>query len=160
VPDVDDEHLTSLQLLDALELADFIHIAAHGEIGVGRQAVVLPLGKRLSVEDLEQRNGTIRGGVFLNTCALAQTQYLGAGVSRGIANALSLSGAPFVIANLLPVQDLGAARLAADFYKRGARSSARHVRRARRLASALGRHGARRESGVSDRARQGCGATG
>ena len=123
VPDVDDEHLTSLQLLDALELADFIHIAAHGEIGVGRQAVVLPLGKRLSVEDLEQRNGTIRGGVFLNTCALAQTQYLGAGVSRGIANALSLSGAPFVIANLLPVQDLGAARLAADFYKFAADAS-------------------------------------
>jgi hypothetical protein len=115
-PEVDVEHLTGAVILDALELADFVHVAAHGEVGAGRQAVVLPRGNRLSVDDIEDSHRLLRSVVFLNTCALGQSEFLGAGVSRGVANALGTAGAPCVIANLLPIQDLGAARLAREFY--------------------------------------------
>lgn len=116
-PDFDIDYLAAPGLLDALELADFVHIAAHGEVGVGRHSVVLTGGQRLSLDDIEAGNRFLHAGVFLNTCSLGQAKYLGAGVSRGVAKALVMSGAPVVIANLLPVQDPEAARIARDFYE-------------------------------------------
>lgn len=122
-PDLDIDDLAAPGLLDALELADFVHIAAHGEVGVGRHSIVLTNGRRLSLDEIESSNRLLHAGVFLNTCSLGQAEFLGAGVSRGVANALVNSGAPFVIANLLPVQDPEAARIARDFYEYAAEHS-------------------------------------
>jgi CHAT domain-containing protein len=135
-PDFEIDNLTAQGLLDALELADFVHIAAHGEVGVGRHSIVLTSGRRLSLDDIEAGNRLFHAGVFLNTCSLGQAEFLGAGLSRGVANALGWLGAPVVIANLLPVQDPEAARVARDFYEFAAEYNVGHALALARKAAA------------------------
>lgn len=103
-------------LLHGAELADILHIAAHGEIYAGHEAIVLQDGQRVTVADIESRPRNLKSMVFLNTCSLGKSRYLGAGVSRGIAYALKRAGAPCVIANQLPVEDLSAMLLSIAFY--------------------------------------------
>ena len=104
-------------LLLGAEHADVLHFAAHGQVYAGYEAVVLPNGLRMTVADIEGRTRTLQSMVFLNACSLGRSRYLGGGVSRGIAYALSRAGAPCVIASQLPIEDLGALHLCLTVYE-------------------------------------------
>jgi hypothetical protein len=124
VPDTESMLLSPSRLLDAIELAGVTHIAAHGKIYAGGEALVLRNGSTLTVEEIEERPRLFGGLVFLNACSLGRTRYLGGGLTRGIAAALVRGGAPCVIANLLPVEDSSARVLAASFYQAAQRRGA------------------------------------
>jgi CHAT domain-containing protein len=103
-------------ILELAPLANILHVACHGEATAGAEALVLADGARLSATDIATKH-RLRGVVYLNACSLAQGRYLGGGVSRGVAYAFTKAGAPCVIANLLPVEDQGAALLSEAFYR-------------------------------------------
>ena len=119
------------EILELAPLANVLHIACHGEASAGAEALVLAGGMRLSAADIATRH-RLRGVVYLNACSLAQGRYLGGGLSRGVAYAFAKAGAPCVIANLLPVEDQGAALLSEAFYRAaGEHAVGEAMRRAR-----------------------------
>ena len=115
-PEISSKNLEPDRLLDAMEFAGITHIAAHGKVTAGSDAVVLDGDVALTVEDIEARPRLINGLIFLNACSLGRTRYLGAGVNHGISAALLRAGSPCVVANLLPVEDRSAMELARYFY--------------------------------------------
>jgi hypothetical protein len=116
VPPFDERTLRSDLFLDAGELASVVHIAAHGEVYAGSEALVLSDNERVIVSDIERKPQLLRAFVFLNTCSLGRSRYLGGGISRGIAYALVRAGAPSVIANLQSVYDRSASLLSTEFF--------------------------------------------
>lgn len=111
------ERLEPELVLRAMELAGAVHIAAHGTVRAGGEAIVLGDRESLTVEDIYEKPRLLRAFVYLNACSLARDRYLGGGVSRGIASSLVGAGAPCVVANLLPVEDRRAAELSQRFYR-------------------------------------------
>lgn len=107
-------------LTRALQHVSVAHLAAHGVDTAGEEAIVLPEGRRLTVEALYRQHYAHLPFVYLNTCVLGAARYLGGGARRGIAHALLELGAPAVIANLLPADDAVASGLAAAFYDEAA----------------------------------------
>ena len=116
-PSIDPMRLSAAFFTDRLAYVDVLHVSAHGESGADLEWLVLPRGRRLVVDDLLQNPQYRMPFVYLNTCNLGQTRYLGAGVSRGLAYTLAELGAPAVIAHTKPVSDEAALRLAAAFYE-------------------------------------------
>jgi hypothetical protein len=93
-----------------------LHVSGHGESAADQEWLVLPAGRRLIVDDLLQNPPYRVPFVYLNTCNLGQTRYLGAGVSRSLAYSFAELGAPAVVAHTSPVSDASALRLATAFY--------------------------------------------
>jgi CHAT domain-containing protein/tetratricopeptide (TPR) repeat protein len=138
-PAIVKEKISSDFLLEAGELASVVHIAAHGEIFAGGETLVLPGGKHVSAADIERWPRPLQSFVYLNACSLGSSRYLGGGVSRGIAYALSDAGVPCVLANLTPIQDRSASLLSEEFYRAAGRESVgESLRRARRALSKKG----------------------
>jgi CHAT domain-containing protein len=117
VPLVDEGRLGPKFLVDRLQHVAVSHLAAHGTSTVGDEVLVLPNGQRMGVQDLASRRPARVPFVYLNTCSLGATRYVGGGARRGIAHALVELGAPAVVANLSPVDDQIAAELSAAFYQ-------------------------------------------
>jgi tetratricopeptide (TPR) repeat protein len=115
-PVVTEERLSSTFVTERLEYVDVWHIAAHGEVAGGEEALLLPDGRRMVTDDLLPRHFPRLPFVYLNTCFLAETRYVGGGVSRGLVYTLAERGAPAVIANLSPVMDDSASRVSWEFY--------------------------------------------
>jgi CHAT domain-containing protein len=116
VPTIDAARLSAGFYTERLGYVDVLHVSGHGESGAGMECLVLPKKQRLTVDDLLERPQYRVPFVYLNTCNLGQTRYLGAGVSRGLAYAFSELGAPAVVAHTAPVSDSVAMRLAVAFY--------------------------------------------
>jgi tetratricopeptide (TPR) repeat protein len=117
-PKIDVSRITPEFLLDRLRFITHMHISAHGENDVLGDHLVLAGGALLFPSDLLGRFFPRMPTIFLNTCSLGTSRYLGGGISHGIAHTLIEIGAPSVIANLLPVDDALSARLAHSFYER------------------------------------------
>jgi hypothetical protein len=115
-PMINPVRLSARFFTDRLAYVDVLHVSAHGESGADLEWLVLPDGQRLVVDDLLHDPQYRLPFVYLNTCNLGQTRYLGAGVSRGFAYTLAELGAPAVIAHTKPVSDAAALRLASAFY--------------------------------------------
>jgi hypothetical protein len=96
------------------------HFAAHGTNAAGEEALLLPAGRRLTIDDLMRRRYAHLPFVYLNTCLLGSARYLGGGARRGTAQALVELGAPAVVSNLMPVDDAAAGALASAFYEAAA----------------------------------------
>ena len=133
VPSISADRLSATSLLDAMEHARITHIAAHGKVAAGGEALILGPDCQLTAADIEQRPRSFGGLMFLNACSLGRSRYLGGGINRGIASSLLQAGAPSVVANLLPVEDQSAMELAKSFYDElDAFSTGEALRRARR----------------------------
>jgi CHAT domain-containing protein len=116
-PPITADRLTPQFFLDRLKYVALLHVAAHGQATAGTEALILPQGERLTADDLLKKRFPTMPMVYLNTCLLAQTRYLGGGVGRGIAHTLFELGAPAVIANMSPVYDKVATDLSEAFYR-------------------------------------------
>jgi len=116
-PVIESQRLSPRFLVERLKYVAVLHLAAHGEVFIGNEAVLLPGRQRLVVDDLLRKRFPSLPFVYLNTCLLAHTRYLGGGASRGIAHTFFELGAPAVIANLSPVYDKVAQDLAVRFYR-------------------------------------------
>jgi len=117
IPVVDPAQLTPGYYTDRLSFLDVLHIAAHGESQEGDEWLLLPGEARFVVDDLDVRKQRSLPFVYLNTCHLGFTRYLGAGVRRGFAFNLIEAGAPAVIANTIETLDEETARLSIGFYR-------------------------------------------
>jgi len=115
-PAIDPERLSASYFTDRLSYVDVLHVSAHGESGADMEWLLLPKHQRLVVDDLMQHRYYSVPFVYLNTCNLGQTRYLGAGMSRGLAYSFAELGAPAVLAHTTPVPDSAALRLAVAFY--------------------------------------------
>lgn len=116
VRSIDEEALTPQVLLDGMDTASLVHVAAHGEAFGGAPSIVLPHGERLSTETLEAHRGDLPAVVYLSACHLGASEYFGGGVSRGLSEALVAKGARAVVACQWPLEDRAAARIAREFY--------------------------------------------
>jgi hypothetical protein len=116
-PAIEPTRLTAGFFLDRLRYIGLLHVAAHGHATAGSEALILPRGARLTADDLVSKRFPTMPFVYLNTCLLAQTRYLGGGVSRGIAHTLFELGAPAVVANMTPVYEKIAVDVSAAFYR-------------------------------------------
>lgn len=116
-PEISEDRLSGEFLIDRLPWVDAIHIAAHGEKAVGTEYLVLSPKNRLTVDDLLARHRRSMPFVYLNTCDLGRTRYVGGGQARGLAFTLSELGAPAVMANTSLVLDEVSAEIALEFYK-------------------------------------------
>lgn len=116
-PEISDSRLNAAFFTDRLSYVDTLHVAAHGESKVGLEFLALPNGRRLSVDDLLARRQRSVPFVYLNTCQLGRTRYLGGGQSRGLAFTLSELGAPAVLANTTNTLDDVATDIATSFYE-------------------------------------------
>jgi CHAT domain-containing protein len=116
VPAIERDRLTAAFLTDRLQHVGIAHLSAHGTVMAGEEALLLGAGRRLTERDIAERGPARLPFVYLNACFLGTTRYLGGGVRRGLAHALTALGAPAVVANLTPVDDLAAARISAAFY--------------------------------------------
>ena len=116
-PEIEPTRVSAAFLLDRLPFAAHLHIAAHGEASGHDEALVITGGERLRTDDLLGRFFPRLPTVYLNTCSLASSRYVGAGISRGVALALAESGAAAVLANLLPVDDAVSSEIARAFYE-------------------------------------------
>lgn len=116
-PDITESRLDAAFFTDRLSWIDVLHVAAHGESLAGTEYLALPNGRRLSVDHLLTRPQRSMPFVYLNTCQLGLTRYLGGGQSRGLAFTLAELGAPAVIANTADVLDDVATELATAFYE-------------------------------------------
>jgi hypothetical protein len=116
-PVIDPARLSSDFYRDRLPYIDLVHVAAHGESAAGTEYVVLEEGRRLSVDDLSEAPAPWMPFVYLNTCQLARTRYLGGGQGRGLAYTCSELGAPAVVANTSDVLDEVSMTLAIGFYE-------------------------------------------
>ncbi len=103
-------------ILNRTPFAAHMHIAAHGDVDGASDAVLLSHDTRLTPEDVIDGSYGCTPTVWLNTCVLGQSSYLGGGAVRGVAQAFVAAGAPAVIANLLPVDDQASSCLAERFY--------------------------------------------
>jgi CHAT domain len=117
VPTIEADRLGSDFLVDRLQHVAIAHLAAHGASTAGDEALLLPAGQRLTTEFLTQRRPARLPFVYLNSCFLGTTRYLGGGARRGLAHALNELGAPAVVASLNPVDDRLAAVASAAFYE-------------------------------------------
>src|SRR5215208_927027 len=116
-PDIAAERLSARFYTDRLSYIDLLHVAAHGESRSNIEYVVLPDGRRLSVEDLLARRQRSMPIVYLNTCQLGRTRYLGGGQAKGLAYAFSELGSPTVLANTADVLDDISTDVATAFYE-------------------------------------------
>lgn len=116
VPRIEPERLDSDFFCDRLTYIDVLHVAAHGESAAGAEYIVLGVDKRMSVDDLEAAKPATLPFVYLNTCQLAKTRYLGGGQARGLAFTFSELGAPAVLANSTDVLDEVSMAIATAFY--------------------------------------------
>src|SRR5262249_10290035 len=98
-PDITESRLDAAFFTDRLGWIDVLHVAAHGESPAGTEYLALPNGRRLSVDELLARQQRSMPFVYLNTCQLGVTRYLGGGQSRGLAFTLAELGALAVMAN-------------------------------------------------------------
>ena len=138
-PPIDPPRLAATFFTDRLSYVDVLHVSAHGEAGAGTEWLVLPGGRRLVVNDLEASPQRGYPFVYLNTCNLGQTRYLGGGLSRGLAHAFAELGAPAVVAHATPVPDRAAVELAIAFYdEAGAAPVGEALRAARRAVAENG----------------------
>jgi CHAT domain-containing protein len=117
-PAIDADRLSAGFYIERMGFVDVLHVSGHGESGADMECLVLPKQQRLTVDDLLARPQYRVPFVYLNTCNLGQTRYLGAGVSRGLAYSFSELGAPAVVAHASPISDSVALRLAVAFYDR------------------------------------------
>lgn len=136
-PEISSNRVTSAFVLDRLPFVGHVHFAAHGDATGHDEAIILVDGERLHTDDLLKRFFPRMPTVYLNTCSLAATRYVGAGVSRGVALALAERGAPAVVANLLPVDDSLSSKIATAFYENGDRFG-KALRAARSSVAATG----------------------
>jgi hypothetical protein len=118
VPAIEADRLSADFYTERLGFVDVLHVSGHGESGADTEYLVLPKQQRLTVDDLLARPQYRVPFVYLNTCSLGQTRYLGAGVSRGLAYSFSELGAPAVVAHASAISDSVAMRLAIAFYER------------------------------------------
>jgi hypothetical protein len=116
VPVLDEDQESPDVLLRGLELGTLVHVAAHGEASGGTHAILLPREERLTTEEVSAYHGELPAFVYLSVCSVGASEYLGGGVSRGMASALSLKGASAIIASQWPLQDAAAATFAEKFY--------------------------------------------
>lgn len=116
-PDITESRLDAVFFTERLSWIDVLHVAAHGESLAGTEYLALPNGRRLSVDQLLVRRQRSMPFVYLNTCQLGLTRYLGGGQSRGLAFTLAELGAPAVMANTADVLDDVATDLATAFYE-------------------------------------------
>ena len=140
-PEIAPGRVSPAFLLDRLQFTAHLHVAAHGDASGHDEAIVVEGGERLRTDDLLRRFFPRMPAVYLNTCDLAATRYVGAGVSRGVALALAERGAAAVVANLLPVDDSASSQLAGAFYQAMEQDSApfgEALRRARSTVAAGG----------------------
>lgn len=117
VPTVEDHRLTPRDLLDRLQHVSVSHLAAHGVSTAGDEALLLPAGQCLTADFLVQRRPARLPFLYLNSCFLGMTRYLGGGARRGLAHAFTELGAPAVVSSLNPIDDRVAAVLSAAFYE-------------------------------------------
>jgi CHAT domain len=117
VPAIEADRLAPGFLLDRLQHVAIAHLAAHGVSTAGDEALLLSARQRLTTEFLTQQRPARLPFVYLNSCFLGTTRYLGGGARRGLAHALNELGAPAVVANLNPVDDRLAAASSAAFYQ-------------------------------------------
>ena len=116
-PGISESRLDAAFFTDRLGWIDVLHVAAHGESLAGTEYLALPKGCRLSVDHLLVRPQRSMPFVYLNTCRLGLTRYLGGGQSRGLAFTLAELGAPAVMANTADVLDDVATEIATAFYE-------------------------------------------
>ena len=132
-PEISEGRLTPSFFVDRLSYVDVLHLAAHGESEAATEYVVLPQGRRVGVDDLQRKRQRSLPFVYLNTCQLGETRYLGGGQYRGLAFTLSELGAPSVIANTTDVLDDISSELTRIFYREAvARPVGDALREARR----------------------------
>jgi CHAT domain len=112
-----DDRLTPRNLLDRLQHVSVSHLAAHGISTAGDEALLLPAGERLTVEFLVRRAPARLPFLYLSSCFLGMSRYLGGGARRGLAHAFTELGAPAVVSSLNPVEDRVATMLSAAFYE-------------------------------------------
>ncbi len=117
VRSIDEAALTPQVLLDGMDRASVVHVAAHGEAFGGAPSIVLPHGERLSTETLAAHKGDLPAVVYLSACQLGASEYFGGGVSRSLTAALVAKGARAVVASQWPLEDRAAARIAGEFYE-------------------------------------------
>ena len=122
-------------LLHGLELGSLVHIAAHGEAFGGSHAILLPGGERLTTEEVTGYHGELPACVYLSVCSIGASEYLGGGVSRGMAASLLMKGAQAVVASQWPLQDAAAATLASTFYERALSGTVGEAIHAARIAA-------------------------
>jgi hypothetical protein len=118
-PTIDPIRLSADYYADRLPYVDVLHLAAHGESAAGTEYVLLEDARRLSVDDLAAAPAPWMPFVYLNTCQLARTRYLGGGQGRGLAYTCAELGAPAVVANTSDVLDQVSMVLATGFYEAG-----------------------------------------
>ncbi|WP_246753009.1 CHAT domain-containing protein [Sinorhizobium sp. BG8] len=116
-PAISESRLGADFLTDRLPWVDAVHVAAHGEWAVGTEYLVLSPKDRLTVDDLLARHRRSVPFVYLNTCELGRTRYVGGGQARGLAYTLAELGAPAVVANTAAVLDEMSAEVAVAFYE-------------------------------------------
>jgi hypothetical protein len=126
-------------VVERLPYVGVLHIAAHGVVAADGEALLLPEGRRLTPADLEAAPRARAPFVYLSTCELGSTRYLGGGVRRGLAQAFVDVGAPAVVSSLTPVDDAVAAELSTVFYEEaGEHPVGEALRRARERLAAEG----------------------
>jgi hypothetical protein len=116
VPVLEDAQLTPDLLLEGLELASVVHVAAHGEGFGGAYSILLPRGERLTTDAMASYRGRLGALAYLSVCSAGSSEYLGGGVSRGIGATLASRGSPAIIATPWPLEDACAEQLATAFY--------------------------------------------
>ena len=125
-PAVNKEELSPAYILSLLPLTQHLHIASHGArddttdeeenaAASSQESIVLPSGF-LPSHALISRYFPRMPTAFINACELGFARWTGAGRAQSMAYAFLSAGAPAVIANLLPVEDRAASRLAELFY--------------------------------------------
>jgi hypothetical protein len=116
VPELKEAQMTPKLLLQGFELAPLVHVAAHGGSLGGAYAILLPHGKNLGTDAIASHRGDLTAAVYLSACSVGASEYLGGGVSRGLAQALMAKGSPAILASQWPLEDSAAKRFAAEFY--------------------------------------------
>ncbi len=135
-PSLEEQAIGPDLLLHGLELGEVVHVAAHGEAFGGSHAILLPGGERLTTEEVTAYHGELPACVYLSVCSIGASEYLGGGVSRGMASSLLMKGARAVVASQWPLQDAAAAALASTFYARALTGSIGEALRAARVEAA------------------------
>jgi len=121
-PAIGPERLSPKFYRERLSHVDVLHIAAHGESDADKEWLVLPddpkgAGQSLTVDDFLDIPRERMPFIYLSTCNLARTRYLGGGIGRGLAFTLSEMGAPAVISNSSPILDGESVALVISFYE-------------------------------------------
>lgn len=117
VPKTRDREISPDYLVDRLDYLTLLHVIGHGEVTSGNESLILPKGRELNANHIIEKYFRKLPFVYLNTCNLGQTRYLGGGVSKGIPYAIISKGGPSVIANLSLVDDKSAMEISEEFYE-------------------------------------------